>query len=72
MSHGQSQMVKVATPLHKAMEYETCPQMEELLKEDHQHPGNLFMTVTLESTNITGLPQSSNGLLKETPVKSLE
>ncbi|WJX57124.1 phospholipase D [Trifolium repens] len=23
MSHGQSQMVKAATPLHKAMEYET-------------------------------------------------
>lgn len=25
MSHGQSQMVKAATPLHKAMEYETAP-----------------------------------------------
>lgn len=26
MYHGQSQMVKAATPLHKAMEYETPPE----------------------------------------------
>jgi len=25
MSHGQSQMVKAATPLHKAIKYETTP-----------------------------------------------
>uniref|UniRef100_A0AAP0MLG5 Uncharacterized protein n=1 Tax=Citrus x changshan-huyou TaxID=2935761 RepID=A0AAP0MLG5_9ROSI len=46
-------MVKAATPLHKAMEYETCPNGGAPAKEDHQQKRRFFLTVTLESTNIT-------------------
>lgn len=70
MSHGQSQMVKAATPLHKAMEYETCLEMEELLwRWTINISWHLFMTITLEYTNISGLLPSSIGLLLEILVK---
>jgi hypothetical protein len=46
MSHGQSQIVKAVTPLHKAMEYETTTAEMPLFTAAPSTPKHLFMAVT--------------------------
>ncbi|KAJ1377102.1 hypothetical protein SESBI_49250 [Sesbania bispinosa] len=46
LSHGQSQMLKAAMPLHKAMEYETAPAEMPPVRAAPSTPKHCFMTDT--------------------------
>ena len=46
MSHGQSQEVKAATPLHKAMEYETTSQWRSSRERTININKHFYVTLT--------------------------
>ena len=51
MPHGQSQEVKAATLLHKAMEYETTHRWRSSLRRTININKHFYVTLTLEFAN---------------------
>lgn len=68
MSHGQSQEVMAAMPLHKAMKYETSTQWRSFHEKGPSTPRSFFVKITKEFANISCLLQLVKGFFVKSPV----